>query len=59
MSTVWRGVFVPGKALWLRSADAGIAYFTTAVKPEEFIALRVDAGGRSRRFYAEIPALRG
>ena len=37
--------------------DAGIAYFTTAGKPEEFIALAWILEEGSRRFYAEIPAL--
>ena len=37
--------------------DAGIAYFTTAVKPEEFIALAWMLEEGSRRFYAEIQAL--
>ena len=37
--------------------DAGMAYFTTADKPEEFIALAWMLEEGSRRFYAEIPAL--
>jgi len=37
--------------------DAGIAYFTTAGKPEEFIALAWMLEEGSRRFYAHIPAL--
>jgi len=37
--------------------DAGIAYFTTAGKPEEFIALAWMLEEGSMRFYAEIPAL--
>jgi len=37
--------------------DAGMAYFTTAGEPEEFIALAWMLEEGSRRFYAEIPAL--
>ena len=37
--------------------DAGMAYFTTAGKPEEFIELAWVLEEGSRRFYAEIPAL--
>jgi len=37
--------------------DAGITYFTSAGKPEEFIALAWMLEEGSRRFYAEIPAL--
>ncbi len=37
--------------------EAGIAYFTPAGKPEEFIALAWMLEEGSRRFYAEIPAL--
>ena len=39
--------------------DVGMAYFTTADKPEEFIALAWMLEEGSRRFYAEIPALVG
>jgi rubrerythrin len=37
--------------------DAGMAYFNTAVRPEEFIALAWMLEEGSRRFYAKIPAL--
>ena len=37
--------------------DAGMAYFTAAGRPEEFIALAWMLEEGSRRFYAEIPAL--
>lgn len=37
--------------------EAGTAYFSTADKPEEFIALAWMLEEGSRRFYAEIPAL--
>ena len=36
---------------------AGIAYFTAAGKPEEFIALAWMLEEGSRRFYSEVPAL--
>ena len=37
--------------------EAGMDYFTTAGKPEEFIALAWMLEEGSRRFYAEVPAL--
>jgi rubrerythrin len=48
---VWEGGVAEGLP------DAGIAYFTTAGKPEEFVALAWMLEEGSRRFYAEIPAL--
>jgi rubrerythrin len=37
--------------------EAGMAYFTAAVRPEEFIALAWMLEEGSRKFYAEIPSL--
>jgi sulfur-carrier protein adenylyltransferase/sulfurtransferase len=49
--SAWNGLVAEGVP------EAGIAYFKSAVKPEEFIALAWTLEEGSRKFYSEIPGM--